>query len=683
MDDLVETKDASKATTHDVVVDAMEDMVKETTSKATTHDVTAKEDVEAMKDVSSAAAQCVAAETEDASKTTANDAVETDDASNPTAPATSDEANASDVVTEMKDAKAGIAATNDDVGAADSVDAVHATTVGHGSQDTTTCEATLQAGHSHPDTAVSGTADATLQANPGMNVGLSPEATPSASATPMCAHSNGHKPSVFRLMMWPVWAVTTFARFARTRAAACIAMLDMLENVAAARLCPVQDVDGDKAYAARVARICRSVAEQGNCKHVVDQAMAALSREHDCNLMDVCDSDPDPDVQFISESVSQERTAHSEHLYQLLQDMRATSLSTEFSGIDTPATSFIMMGTAICAELNMDKSHVPAPANMSAVEWSAQAREELLRHPHCPQHVFGDMNDFWRPHIAAQLDVLAANDTAINEVLLPLMRRGEATIRKAWCYKHGQMCEVDRAADLHVAGTPCTDYSQRGLMMREQGVTWKAFLSWISRRWDYQESLIIQENVINFDASTSEHFLGAIYFVSVALIDPNMYGMPITRPRQYCILRHKWKTGAALAPVNVFVEMFRAPVRFGEYNQELAAMEPAWDSYFGSPAEDIWEELMWACSRPESRAKVDGCGIASLEAFKHALVNDVELVRKAFERALTTVEFNFLAEYRTRKTGGAYSLNQNPNFSATMSGWSKLHTLIRNAGILW
>ena len=183
------------------------------------------------------------------------------------------------------------------------------------------------------------------------------------------------------------------------------------------------------------------------------------------------------------------------HLHRLLEEMRAASLSTEFSGIDTPATAFMMIGASLCQELRMDASHVPSPANMFAVELSAQAREELLRHPHCPDHVYGDINNFWRPHVASQLDNLLASDEATDRVLLPLMQKRQATSRKAWCFKHGRMCEADRAAHLHVAGTPCTDWSQRGLMQKAEGCTWKAFLAWIARRWDYQEACLIQENV--------------------------------------------------------------------------------------------------------------------------------------------------------------------------------------------
>ena len=326
-------------------------------------------------------------------------------------------------------------------------------------------------------------------------------------------------------------------------------------------------MDSNKAFVAQVTRISREVAEKCDSKAIVDKALAAKQGSDSGAAPTTRDGSCPGDVST-DNCDDAEDVASRPHLYQLLQQMRATSMSTEFSGIDTPATAFIMLGTAICKQLGMDSSHVPTPANVYAVEWSAQAREELLHHPHCPQHVFGDINEFWRPHVASQLDALISNEHATDQVLLPLMRRGEATVRTAWCFKHGKMCTVDRAADLHAAGTPCTDWSMRGLMQKANGSTWKSFLCWTARRWDFQEPVVLQENVQGFDAGVLNHYLGEIYFVSIAVIDPNSLGMPIARPRQYCVLRHRWKTGAAMAPVNVFAEMFKAPVLFGDYSED-------------------------------------------------------------------------------------------------------------------
>ena len=100
-------------------------------------------------------------------------------------------------------------------------------------------------------------------------------------------------------------------------------------------------------------------------------------------------------------------------------------------------------------------------------------------------------------------------------------------------------------------------------------------------------------------------------------------------------------------------------------------------------AQELWRELVWASARPESRARADGFGFDNQAEFEEAMQNDVERVRQAFEACLTTVEAQFLEDYRRLNPAGAYSLNQNPDWGATMSNWSKLHTLIRNCGILW
>ena len=131
--------------------------------------------------------------------------------------------------------------------------------------------------------------------------------------------------------------------------------------------------------------------------------------------------------------------------------------------------------------------------------------------------------------------------------------------------------------------------------------------------------------------------------------------------------------------------MFEAPLLFGMYQGPMASKVPGWDVYFqnGAPnAKPLYEELLWACSRRETCAS-DGCRFKTLEQFSNALVNDYAAVQAEFYRCLTPSEQDKLTTYQGMNGGVCYSLNQDPDFGATMSTWQTLHTVIHNAGIIW
>ena len=54
---------------------------------------------------------------------------------------------------------------------------------------------------------------------------------------------------------------------------------------------------------------------------------------------------------------------------------------------------------------------------------------------------------------------------------------------------------------MHVAGSPCTDFSSMGLRKGLNGETMVAFLVWIRLILTHLPIIIIHENVVNFPAS--------------------------------------------------------------------------------------------------------------------------------------------------------------------------------------
>ena len=128
-------------------------------------------------------------------------------------------------------------------------------------------------------------------------------------------------------------------------------------------------------------------------------------------------------------------------LRDLHNTMQRTSMSSAFSGVDTPATSFLSLGMAVVEELGLGHDHLPMPPNLRAIEWYSNSQEELLHHPHPPDHVFGDISAFWIPSVAKRLPHIIANNL-VQSVLVPLVLAGGTVSDTAFCIKHGTYCKA-------------------------------------------------------------------------------------------------------------------------------------------------------------------------------------------------------------------------------------------------
>ena len=143
----------------------------------------------------------------------------------------------------------------------------------------------------------------------------------------------------------------------------------------------------------------------------------------------------------VSAFLVEQHEQNADSLKGLYKKMSETSLSTAFSGIDTPATAFLQLGLALCHELKMESSSAPLPRNHYAVEWSTACQQELLEHPHSPDHLFTDISDFWHASIKAKVQALEGS-SRLQDVLVPLVKAGKATMNAAWCAKHGRICQA-------------------------------------------------------------------------------------------------------------------------------------------------------------------------------------------------------------------------------------------------
>lgn len=340
------------------------------------------------------------------------------------------------------------------------------------------------------------------------------------------------------------------------------------------------------------------------------------------------------------------------------------TFSTAFSGIDTPNIAMLM----ICAGGNTcgDVTFRP-PKNVWACECLQASRTEMMNSMNPPQHIFGNVQDFWEPLLRTKIKgILEAH--LIEKVLWPLILSGEATQSNAWCHT----CQQTHAAietDIHVAGTTCTAYSKKGNQNGLEDITVCDLMAWIAERRRIQEKLIIQENVDDFPSQKFIEWLGDLYDIQVTILDPSDLGWGIRRRRKYHILRHKVKLGPMSCPLNIFSGLFIT-------NEEKTVLEPnglpQWDMYFVATPEELQDELDWASSR-------DSVVVA----------NGVQLSWKdmtpggSFEVSLNKTEHINLQKYRDAFPQQVYQLNQNFDVQATRSSDQFLPTVIKNAGILW
>ena len=112
-------------------------------------------------------------------------------------------------------------------------------------------------------------------------------------------------------------------------------------------------------------------------------------------------------------------------LLALASKMSMLSVSTAFSGIDTPGTALHQ----VCAFLRSSQTSVstPPPRHVHAVEWSHKCQAELLAHPGSPGHIFSNIEDFLQPAARCVFHSLHSQDK-LNAVFAPLVTAEPAKV---------------------------------------------------------------------------------------------------------------------------------------------------------------------------------------------------------------------------------------------------------------
>ena len=147
-----------------------------------------------------------------------------------------------------------------------------------------------------------------------------------------------------------------------------------------------------------------------------------------------------------------ELSSDDEHEYAeyMLTVFNSMSMSTSFSGVDSPSTALAMMGAAALTLQGREvtKDSVPRTCNKFGIEWLSQSQQELSRHPYGSSCIFSDINDFWHPTLADKLDTIS-RERLVMAVLKDLVKPSVCTGRVAYCKKCNRNCRVSEA-DLHI-----------------------------------------------------------------------------------------------------------------------------------------------------------------------------------------------------------------------------------------
>lgn len=109
-------------------------------------------------------------------------------------------------------------------------------------------------------------------------------------------------------------------------------------------------------------------------------------------------------------------------LRDLLARMNLTTMSTSFSGIDSPGTALTQLRVSLQARLGLDpgrNSHTSSH-HVHAVEWAQHSQTELLNHPQAPRCLFTNIEEFVKPFLRSQLPDLV-DPKKMETILVPLL----------------------------------------------------------------------------------------------------------------------------------------------------------------------------------------------------------------------------------------------------------------------
>jgi site-specific DNA-cytosine methylase len=176
--------------------------------------------------------------------------------------------------------------------------------------------------------------------------------------------------------------------------------------------------------------------------------------------------------------------------------------------------------------------------------------------------------------------------------LIPLIKDIRSARDTSWCVVHNKLCPIV-GTDVHIAGTPCPDFSPAGPRTGAAGRTIKYFAAWCAsvRRADH--TCVIHENSGKFPVALLEATLGDKYVIQSSVVNPSEFGWPTRRERRWTVLLHRIRVSDTMMSLSSFLGTFRRSF----------AVDCSWKQFCIATDEELDDELRWMAGRPSSRAK--------------------------------------------------------------------------------
>ena len=205
-------------------------------------------------------------------------------------------------------------------------------------------------------------------------------------------------------------------------------------------------------------------------------------------------------------------------------------ISSMFSGI----------GTESCATAILGRHYGTAPGlnptfhHTCAFETRKAARDVLVAGSHGA--VFGDIFGLLPLALRSWID---NGSHTFGSLQARIIEARPVVSRKAFCYRAETEVEV-LLGDIVVCGIPCVDFSPMGMQRGLGGPTGALVCAWVRIILEYLPAVILIEEVPGFvkhglSYLGSKGALGEHYSFDHALLDPRCLGLPVSRPRMYCI----------------------------------------------------------------------------------------------------------------------------------------------------
>ncbi|CAE7220555.1 unnamed protein product [Symbiodinium necroappetens] len=251
----------------------------------------------------------------------------------------------------------------------------------------------------------------------------------------------------------------------------------------------------------------------------------------------------------------------------LRQNLEAgVHMITRFSGMDAPSVAAKKIEDAVQKRgLSLRKQEGQGIVLCSAAD-KASAPRACLHHlaenvdwaAHGPSHIFGDLEESVTPQCLAELRKIAQQSgqlqadegkNFIRQLLKPLLEDGGLKDSAPCALHPGQECPlnpdiVHGALRIHVAGSPCIDFSRRGKRQGAAGPTAVVVAIWMAHFLRSNVPILIHENTPDFpDVLLLDplHYFGSRRWKMVVFnLCPTMFNIPAKRQRRYSVV---WDAG--------------------------------------------------------------------------------------------------------------------------------------------